>query len=369
MPCRRSQGSVFSRGVSLLLPHTVLLVAALSTFIGCALLVGTQRWHARWTIDGFQGVQKFHTAPTPRIAGIAIYLGMWLANGVAPASVAQLLEPMLFAGIPAFAFGVLEDQTKQVGIRERLLATFASGLLAWWVTGISLDGVDVWAFDDLLAWLPISVFFTAFAICGMANAVNIIDGFNGLASGVVIIALAAMGVCAYAEGDVPLAQVCMVLGAVVAGFALVNFPMGKIFLGDGGAYFVGFCLAWVGILLAMRNPGISPWASMLACAYPVYEVLFSMLRRHCRQRSPGHADRLHMHSLIKLRVVRQRFAAVSPVWNNSAVSPLVWLMALVPAVLAVVFRHNLPGLILGFAACAGGYVLCYRRLVRFGWFR
>jgi UDP-N-acetylmuramyl pentapeptide phosphotransferase/UDP-N-acetylglucosamine-1-phosphate transferase len=346
----------------------LLMVGLLSTFIGCAALVWTQRWHARWTIDGTQGVQKFHTAPTPRVAGLAIFLGLWLCLKLAPPQVTSLLTSMWIASIPAFIFGLMEDLTKRVGVRERLLATMASGVFAWWMTGISLNRLDVWGLDTLLVWLPFSVAFTAVAIGGVANAVNIIDGFNGLASGVVLICLASLGACASAAGDEALVQVCVVLGAVLIGFALVNFPLGKIFLGDGGAYLVGFCLGWIAVLLPMRNPSISPWASMLACAYPVLEVLFSMLRRYRRNLHPGHPDRLHMHSLIKTRIIRKRLVRFSPVLRNSAVSPLVWLMAAVPASLAVLFHDEPSALMIALASCALGYALCYRRLVYFRWF-
>lgn len=353
----------------MILPYDALFAGVISTFFGCAALVWTQRWHARWTVDGMQGVQKFHTQPTPRVAGLAIFLGLWLGLEFAPSEVSQLLWPMWLAGIPAFAFGFVEDLTKRVGVRERLLATMASGVLAWWITGVSLMRLDVWGLDALMAWLPFSVLFTAFAIGGVANAVNIIDGFNGLASGVVLICLGALGACAWAAGDSALAQVCVLVGAVVLGFVLMNFPLGKIFLGDGGAYFVGFCLGWIAVLLPMRNPGISPWASLLACAYPVLEVLFSMLRRYSRNLNPGHPDRLHMHSLIKTRVVRKRMAFLSPLMRNSAVSPLVWLLATVPALLAVALRERPAWLMLAFLACCVGYAICYRRLVKFGWFR
>lgn len=351
----------------MILPIDALLAAALSTFFGCAALVWTQRWHGRWTVDGMQGVQKFHTQPTPRVAGLAIFVGLWLGMELSPPAVAKLLSPMWLAGIPAFVFGFVEDLTKRVGVRERLLATMASGLLAWWMTGISLGPLGVWGLDALMAWLPFSVAFTAFAIGGVANAVNIIDGFNGLASGVVLICLAALALCAMAVGDTTLAQLCLLVAAVVLGFAGMNFPLGKIFLGDGGAYLVGFCLGWIAVLLPVRNPEVSPWASLLACGYPVMEVLFSMMRRYCRNHHPGHPDRLHLHSLIKTRVIRKRLKGVAPVLANSAVSPVVWALAAVPAVLAVLLHRQPLALAAAFVASSAGYWLVYRRLINFGW--
>ena len=160
-----------------------------STFLLCVLLVITKRWHGALTMDFTDGIQKFHTAPTPRIGGVPIVLGLIVAWAKTPLDIKELLTPILFAGMPAFLFGVAEDITKRVGVTQRLLATMASGLLAWWITDYSLSRVDIWGVDWLMKFTLVSVLFTAFAIGGVANAINIIDGFNGLASTMSTLAL------------------------------------------------------------------------------------------------------------------------------------------------------------------------------------
>lgn len=87
-----------------------------SSFALCVLLVLTKPWHGTLTMDFTDGIQKFHTAPTPRIGGIPVVLGVIVAWGKAPADVQQVLTPLLFAGMPAFIFGVAEDITKRVGV-------------------------------------------------------------------------------------------------------------------------------------------------------------------------------------------------------------------------------------------------------------
>lgn len=341
----------------------------LASLLGCTLLVLTKGWHGKLTLDSTDGVQKFHTSPTPRVGGIGLLLGLCVAWSVLPRdhAIRDLLGPMLLAGLPAFIFGTAEDMTKRVGVRERLLATMASGVLAWWITDIGITRVDIWGIDALLTWVPLSVAFTAFAVGGIANAVNIIDGFNGLASGVIIICYGAVGLIAQQAGDVHLAQVCLILAVVTAGFFLVNFPFGKIFLGDGGAYLMGFMLAWVGVLLPARNPEISSWAPMLACGYPILEVLFSIWRRYQRDLHPGHPDRLHMHSLIKSRLSRKHLSHLSPVLRNASVSPLIWLFAMVPSSLSVIFADSTGWLIGSSVLSAVLYSVFYSKLVHFGW--
>lgn len=350
-------------------PHeyTSLITGGAACFIACVAIVLTQRWHGQFSHDSAIGIQRFHTVPTPRIGGIGFVIGLTIALFYVSDSVKAILEPMLIAGVPAFLFGVAEDITKRVGVRERLLATMASGTLAWWLTDISLTRVDVPLLDTMLTWMPMSVLFTAFAAGGIANAINIIDGFNGLSSGVVIIALSALSAIAYSVGDPALGSTALVLGGVTLGFLLVNFPFGKIFLGDGGAYLLGFMLAWIGILLPMRNPSVSPWASLLVCAYPILEVLFSVLRRLRRKQHPGHPDRLHLHSLIKCRIARKKLSFLSPVLRNSAVSPIVWAMATLPATCAVFFYNNPAALFLFFLLSALLYSLVYTRLALYRW--
>jgi len=346
-----------------LMPVSVAVV--LAGFAVCLLVVATQGLHGRLTLDGDKGVQKFHTRPTPRVGGLGLIAALGVAVWFSAAEAGRILLLLLVAGLPAFIAGFAEDLLKRVGVRERLLATMASGVLAWWLSGISLTRLDVPGLDAILALLPVSVLFTAFAVAGVANAVNIIDGFNGLASGVVMISLAALGAMAHLAGDGALAQVCLLLGAAMAGFLLVNYPFGRIFLGDGGAYLAGFCLGWVAVLLPMRNPSISPWAVFLACSYPIIEVLFSVVRRRRRQLHPGHPDRLHLHSLIKCRVVRKQLPGWSRLAQNSAVAPIVWVFASVPALAAVAFRGNLPALLCLALVFTVLYGIAYRRLARF----
>lgn len=338
-----------------------------ASFALCVLLVLTKRWHGVLTMDQTDGVQKFHTAPTPRIGGVPIVLGLIVAWDQAPQHTQVLLTPILLAGMPAFFFGLLEDITKRVGVMQRLLATMASGLLAWWITDYSLTRVDIWGVDWLLGLTVVSVVFTTFAVGGVANSINIIDGFNGLASTMSTLAFIGYALIAWQVGDTQLAAVALVLGACVWGFFWVNWPLGKIFLGDGGSYFIGFALAWVAVMLIERNPGVSAFAALLVCVHPVTEVLFSIYRRRIKQLHPGHPDRLHFHSLVKQRYVRRWFTQLSAAARNSITGLLIGTMTLT-ATLAAALVHSSAWLsAAAFAGLALGYVAIYARMVRHHW--
>ena len=340
----------------------------------CILLVITKRWHGKLTMDSTEGVQKFHTAPTPRIGGVAIVAGViagyaLLSNDVAAAAKREILLNIMLAGVPAFVFGLAEDVTKKVSVRVRLLATIGSGILGWWITGISVTQVGIPGIDWLLGLTAVSVIFTGIAVGGVANAVNIIDGFNGLAAGAVLIMLAAFGIIARDVGDIPLAFSCLVIAGAVAGFWVINWPLGKIFLGDGGAYFIGFALGWIAVLLPYRNPAVSCWTSLLVCSYPVLEVAFSALRRIGRTgHSPGKADCMHLHHLLHRRIALKLFSNTQPTMQNGLTSPFIWLGIVFTSSLALLTFHSPLWAAFMVLLCAVVYRRIYFRMAKFRWF-
>lgn len=347
--------------------NAYLLAFAVTLLVSLA-LVASQHWHGHFSMDGTDGVQKHHTEPTPRIGGLAIALGLVAAWALAAQEVRAVLGPMLLAGIPAFAFGLGEDVTKKVGVLARLLATMASGALAWYLTGVAMQNTGLPPLDWLLAFTPLAVLFTAFAVGGVANAINIIDGFNGLAAGAVAIMLSALGLIALNVGDAPLATACFAAACCALGFGVVNWPLGKIFLGDGGAYLLGFVLAWLAVLLPMRNPQVNAWATILVCAYPVLEVVFSVRRRRKRVgHHPGQPDRVHLHHLLHRRIICLAFPQLDTSLKNGLTSPFGWLFAALPAAWAVVFAQNTAMLVFALAVAVFAYAAIYARLTQFRW--
>ncbi|NTV03079.1 MAG: glycosyl transferase [Chlorobiaceae bacterium] len=322
-------------------------------------IASTKHLHGKYTLDHHEGVQKFHALPTPRIGGLALFLALIAAHMIAGSSTGGLLGLMILASIPAFAAGILEDMTRKVGVRERLLATMVSGALACMLTGVHLDHVDVPFFDRLLSVVVVAVVFTSFAVGGVANSINIIDGFNGLAGGVLMICFGMLGTIAWQVGDIQLVNLCLLLAVAVAGFLLLNFPYGKIFMGDGGAYLMGFMLAWIAVLLPMRNPSVSPWASIVACSYPIIETIYSMIRRTITRAGSGNPDSAHLHSLIKVKLIRRYFSHQPQQVRNALVSPLCWLVTMLLAIPALYLYRNSAQLMLVFAGGFLFYVFMY----------
>ena len=264
------------------------------------------------------------------------------------------------ASLPAFFFGLLEDITRRVSVLMRLMATICSGVLGWAITGVRLTDVGLPGADWLLAMTWFSVLFTAFCVGGVANALNIIDGMNGLASGNALVALLCLTLINMMIGDINLAYATLSLAAAVLGFTLINWPWGKLFMGDGGAYLVG----WACVLTVERNTAISPFAMLLLCIYPVTEVLFSVFRRRKRKHHPGKPDHLHLHSLIMRRWYSHRF---SKTWANAITGILMTGFALIPAALALLLYTDKLLSLLATVMVVLLYLTVYARIVHFRW--
>jgi UDP-N-acetylmuramyl pentapeptide phosphotransferase/UDP-N-acetylglucosamine-1-phosphate transferase len=152
------------------------------------------------------------------------------------------------------------------------------------------------------------------------------------------------------------------IGALL-GFLAWNYPKGKVFLGDGGAYLLGFWLAEISVLLVVRHPEISPWFPMLLLVYPIFETLFSMYRRKVIQgQSPGQPDRMHLHQVIYMRLTPARSDISDPASMtrlNSMVAPFGWLMTLCCAVPALLFWGETRWLVAASFLFCGVYVALY----------
>ena len=351
-----------------------LLVAfAVSLFV-TLLIVRSAKAHAHLSMDhDVSGPQKFHARPVPRVGGLGIFVGLIAASAsfaVAKPEFAKAAGLLLACGFPAFAAGLIEDLTKRVSPRLRLLAVGVSALLAVWLMGAVLNRTDIPGLDWIVSYAVGAALVTVFSVAGIANSVNIIDGFNGLASMCVVIMLAAIAYVGFQVGDLLVASLALAGIGAVLGFFVINFPGGLIFLGDGGAYFLGFLVAEVSILLLVRNPdSVSPFFPLLVCIYPVFETVFSIYRRRfLRAVPPSMPDGIHLHSLIYRRVLRWAVgnrSAKALTRRNSMTSPYLWALCMLSVVPAVLFWNNTVALA-GFMALFGlSYVGLYWRIVRF----
>lgn len=337
------------------------------------MVVHVAKSHGYMLLDhDLSGPQKFHAHAVPRVGGVGIVVGLVVAVLVLwfnDPAVARLGSGVLACGLPAFAAGLIEDFTKKVSPRNRLLATAVSAGLACWFLGATINRTDIPGLDWLVAYSAAGAVLTVFAVAGIANSVNIIDGFNGLASMCVVIMLGALAYVGFQVGDPVIGVLALAGIGAVLGFFFWNFPAGLIFLGDGGAYFLGFYVAELSILLLVRNPEVSPLFPLLVCIYPVFETLFSIYRRKfIRAVPPSMPDGIHLHSLIYRRVMRWAVgddSAKALTRRNSMTSPYLWVLCMLSVIPALLFWGNSVLLGIFLVMFMVSYVVLYWRIVRF----
>lgn len=345
------------------------LVSALTSYF----IVRWQHVHDRFTSDrATPGSHKIHTHSVPRIGGVAIFAG-WVAGLSAAAYSAGWANARLGTWIacllPVFAAGLGEDFTRRVSVRTRLILSFSTAALGYYLLGAIVDRLDFAGLDTLLAFPLVSLLFTLIAVGGVAHAVNIIDGLNGLALGVCLIALLALGYVAFQVQDAEVLLLAGIGAGAVLGLLLWNYPSGGIFCGDGGAYFLGAYVAMLSALLVHRHPAVSAWFPLMLVAYPVWETLFSVYRRRIlRGQAAWSPDRLHLHTLVYKRMTRRSrdAAGQSQTRRNSDASAPIVLLAGISAIPAVLWWGESLYLVVSAWVFAFVYVLAYRRIVRFG---
>jgi UDP-N-acetylmuramyl pentapeptide phosphotransferase/UDP-N-acetylglucosamine-1-phosphate transferase len=348
------------------------LVSFVTAALLTLLVIKQAKLHGPALDSNFAGVQKVHSHAVARIGGLPIFLAVLLSACISAWRVPPLaswLLGLLLCSLVAFMGGIVEDYTGTVRPSRRLILTMTAAFLAYFVLDARLGRIDLPLGSLQLTAVWVALPLTVLAVAGIANAVNIIDGFNGLASVVTIFMLVSLAYVALQVGDMFVLVTALMVAGATAGFLIWNYPVGLIFLGDGGAYFIGFMLGELALLLVMRNPHVSTWYAALLLIYPAFETIFSAYRRmFVRGKSPAMPDGIHLHSLIFRRIVQWTVGpkeARALMKRNARTSPYLWLFSLFAVIPATVFWQNTTVLIIFCLLFVISYVWLYVRIVRF----
>ena len=350
---------------------TTLIISFFTSFIFSLLLLRYSHLHGHISFDHDKdGVQKFHSFDTPRIGGLPIFIGIVFSVAVQfiqELSFSNVGVILILSSLPVFILGLLEDTTKKISASYRLLAAFFSAFLACYFLNVWLTNVQFMNMDFLLKIFPISVFFTCFSVTGVTHSINLIDGFHGIASMTGILILSAIVYVAFKVSDITIVMLGISVIGAILGFFVLNYPRGLIFLGDSGAYLIGFWISLLSLLLVSRHEEVSNWFPLLLCFYPIFETIFTIFRRYfIKKTNPGLPDSLHLHQLIFKRVLR---------WividndeknkKNSMTAPYLWVLSLFSIIPAILFwKHHqiLKIFAFVFSLC---YLWLYLSIVRF----
>lgn len=263
------------------------------------------------------GGRHIHAASVPRLGGLAIALGFCGSLlgllGFYPA-VFNILVPYerplvgaMGGGLFLCAVGALDD-LRGVRAHYKLLAQIAAGVLAF-ALGFQIRAIYL----PFIGTLDMGVFalpVTLLWIVGITNAVNLIDGLDGLAAGVAFFAALTSFIVAYVSGSTFVALLMASLMGALIGFLFFNFNPARIFMGDSGSYFIGYMLATISLAGAVQqkaSTAISLLVPVLALGVPIFDTLFSMTRRVLERRPLFSPDRGHVHHrLLDLGLTHRR---------------------------------------------------------------
>ena len=342
--------------------ETLLLSAFISSFVMIWAIVSLAK-RKNWFVNeaDLEGVQKFHHAPVARIGGLPIFIA-WSIAAFLMDDQSGLIFKIWLSSLPVFVVGLYEDLSARVSPLVRLLSAFFSIVIAffWFDTGINSLGFE--AVDYALSnYVIIALLFTLLVVGGAVNSLNVIDGFNGLLGGYSILAFLAIAYVAYTLGDEMILQLSLISVASILGFFIFNFPFGKIFMGDGGAYFLGFILAIIGLMLVDRHAELSNWFVLLIFIYPMYELLYSIYRRKAIHKTDAsQSDANHLHSLVYRKIISCDRFKHNKVICNSMTSPIIWLFSFVGLIPAAVWFDNQTMLIVSSFLFMFIYTVTYR---------
>jgi UDP-GlcNAc:undecaprenyl-phosphate GlcNAc-1-phosphate transferase len=247
------------------------------------------------------GGRKTHRGEIPVVGGLAMFVGCVFGVGLLPPN--QFVSAaMLSAAALVVLVGLLDDRF-EISPAARLSAHLVAALL---VLAISSD-LTIRTLGFPFGPSPVnfneigSALFTCIAIVGAINAFNMLDGMDGLAGTMAFIALAAMIMLTTFTGDKGVGQVSLVLCGAVAAFLIFNIPAKynrrfRCFMGDAGSTLLGFLLACLCISASQgEGPKVSPTTTLWIVAIPLYELLWTTLRRVLKGTSPFKPDRAHFH--------------------------------------------------------------------------
>ena len=342
------------------------------TFLVCLVLTGLIATMSRKVFIGLDkesGVQKFHTSPTSRLGGLGIFLGLivgLVTHFNFDTSSGHTFALILLSSMPVFLGGLLEDLTHKVPAQARLVLAIFSASCFFFLMGFGVERTDVFFVDWLLQW-PIIVYLTSMlVIAGFTHSVNLIDGFNGLASGQILLMLGSLAYISYQFGQEDLFVYSLLLSVLTLGFFCWNWPFGKIFLGDGGSYLLGFNVVIIGLSLVHRVPQLSPFAPILIGIYPLIETLFSIYRRVFISRvSMNRPDSLHLHSLLFRRKLLKNIKFSNQTFTNSTVAVCFFIPIFIFDVICLRLLSDSNSLFFLFFFFIFCYSFIFRKLIKF----
>lgn len=252
--------------------------------------------------------RKVHTRIMPRMGGLAIYIAFvgaflllspFIPDGLLTAGNMNMIRAMLVGGTMIIIIGAFDDRF-ELSAKVKLLGQIAAACVVVFGFGIQIDLLNI-PFGSTMQPIGdwISIPLTIFWIVGVTNAINLIDGLDGLAAGVSGIAIGTILIMAVIMGNVPIILLSTLLLGGIIGFLFFNFHPAKIFMGDSGSLFLGFCLATLSMISFKQITIVSFVTPLLIIGVPLSDTFFAIIRRLVNKKPIFAPDKGHLHHRLQ----------------------------------------------------------------------
>jgi UDP-GlcNAc:undecaprenyl-phosphate GlcNAc-1-phosphate transferase len=294
------------------------LTFAIACVVGLVVTPVVRHYAYRLELLDMPGGRKVHQVPVPRLGGVAMTLAFAVgvvfaaivARELGSAAFLRLsLAPAILSGVALLLVIGVVDDVRGMPAFAKLGGQVAVALLAA-ILGLRLERLVLpWGTVDLG---PLSVPLTVAWVVGVMNAINLIDGLDGLASGVVLTVLGAFGLLAVIDGTDPIQPIIAATVGAAVGFLAYNLHPASIIMGDTGSMLLGFVVAAVAILLTQDSVRpVAPWVPIIALGVPLIDTAWAVVRRTARGEPFFVADRGHIHHQLLRRGLSQRDAMLT----------------------------------------------------------
>ena len=327
-------------------------VVALS--VTAALIPLLAHWAPSIGLTDAPGPRKVHSSPVPRVGGLAMAAGLFIAT-VLTVELSLPVRGLLLGLLVLVLFGLWDDRVT-LGYLPKFAGQIIAVLICMAVGHIHVGALSVAGIDPLPEWISRIVTFVF--LLGITNAINLADGLDGLAGGMALMCLAAIALFSVASGNGIVTAIALIEAGAVLGFLRFNTHPARVFMGDCGSQMLGLS---VGALALMATEGdnsaLSAALPLLLLGLPIVDTLSVMVTRILAGRSPFAADRNHLHH----RLLSLGFA------HREAVL-VIYLLQAGLVVLAYFLRFDLDTqIVIAFCGFAGGLLLLMRLAGRRGW--
>jgi len=277
-----------------------LLTAFLMTFIASLFLVPLVRQVAlNLNITAKPDARRIHKKVTPLMGGLAVYSAFML-GALFTLPVDRQFMAMLIGGFIIVLCGVIDDMV-EMKARYKLFFQIISALIVIFYGQINLGNINL-PLGIRIEFGGISTFITILWIVGITNAVNLIDGLDGLCAGVSAIILATFAMLAFSMGRMDIVLISLLLCGAIVGFLFYNFHPASIFMGDTGALFIGFMISTISLLGFKSSTFFTLGPAILILMIPIMDVMLSIIRRKVKGVSFSTPDKEHLHHTLMYKL-------------------------------------------------------------------